>query len=225
MLAANGLPEKERDSVGILSHLLGALDQHHIDFASALSLFDFCETTMDKDALKEELKIDTLGWLYVAARDGAMTIHHFGTTLQNIREGLGFCPTIKAWAETGALRISAKKFDSLFPGFPDLRHALAHSADIMKTTERFEKHAFRGNFKGIGIDGEESQILLSSHLHYRKFSLSYEGQIISYNINSETAERLNTAKTEFFDAFRPAEINCRKAAREAAKERSEDDGQ
>ena len=141
-----GLSEKERDATATLARSLGGLDNYVRDFHAALALFDFAEA----QALNSEAH-DTIQWCFIACRDGAMTIYHFGQTLQYVREALRSCPTIKSLVDPKLLRLTSKKFDARFPDFIPLRNAIAHRSELWKNVANSIKNALTGVHTGPPI--------------------------------------------------------------------------
>ena len=206
-LITTGLAEKERKDTSTLARSLGSLDNYLRDFHAALTLFDFAVAS------------DNTQWCFIACRDGAMTIYHFGRTLQNVRAALGSCPTVNSLIDSKSLRLVAKKFDARFPDFEHLRHAIAHSSELWKNVASFIKNAVTGRHDGpLVVVAKNSRIAMHNNLVNRQFSMSYEGRLVSYEISAETLQRMTTLKDEFYSAFRPAEKELWGLARKASKD-------
>ena len=212
-LITTGFEKKEREATSSLVRSLGDLDNYVRDFHAALTLFDFAEPqwlNAEQDHVKQ--------WSFIACRDGAMTIYHFGQTFQHIRAALGSCPTINSLVDSQHLRLTNKKFESQFPDFEGLRHAIAHASDLWKNVSSFARNAFTGKLTGpLVVAAKGGRIAMRNNLINRQFSTTFETRLVSYEISAETLNRLISLKNEFYSAFRPAEEELRKLARAASR--------
>src|SRR5271156_3986799 len=109
------ISEDEHQTTQHLASLLAALANYEKKFALAVLLFDWSHAeTWATAKLVEEGKTsfasldsltDTLsGWKGIAARDGALSIYHFGKTVQAIYKNLKQCPKLNALVEEGELQ-------------------------------------------------------------------------------------------------------------------------
>ena len=78
-------------------------------------------------------------WMFVAARNGGMTIYHFGRAKEGLHVSLGTTPTLRAMLDKAQLRRASKLFDKTFPTFIQMRHAIAHSEEAKKHSSGHEK--------------------------------------------------------------------------------------
>jgi len=69
----------------------------------------------------------------MAARDGALTIYHFGSTIDGIRKSLRSCPALSGPIDRQKLTNAGKLFEAKFPGYIAIRHVVSHYGDFSKT--------------------------------------------------------------------------------------------
>ena len=68
-------------------------------------------------------------WPMLAARDGAMSVYHFGVAMEGIKKSLPSYPTIDAGVDKKQIRIATNLFRKYFPRPEAIRHVVAHSAE------------------------------------------------------------------------------------------------
>jgi hypothetical protein len=99
---------------------------------------------------------DTLGgWQSIAARDGALSIYHFGSTIEAIRHSLPSCPALNALVDHTVLRTAHAQFRKEFPRIEAVRHVVAHVADFTKTAE-LKEHSKKGPYKLEMVEAEDA---------------------------------------------------------------------
>ena len=147
-----------------------------------------------------------------------MTIYHFGRTLRHLRAALGSCPTVNSLVDPQSLRLVSRKFEARFPDFERLRHAIAHSSDLWKNVASFTRNAFTGGLTGpLIVVAKGARIVMHNNLVNRQFSMTFEKQLVSYEISIETLNHLISLKNEFYSAFRPAEKKLLELSRAASQ--------
>ena len=210
----SALPEDERGQGNRIKGSLQQLSEYAIDFRSAIELLEYsrCEhallreierKTMPFSRAKERESLTR--WQSIAARDGGMTIYHFLRTMEGIRDALHLCPTFHAIIDRRALGAAIKRFKQQFPFAERLRHAVAHDADKREKPDRFKENPLEGPFLGMGIDMDENSSDYIIGFFENKFVTMFEGSVVSYEPSRKSVDVINSVKTEFFDAFRPAE--------------------
>lgn len=191
------LPEGEQQSaiehMSYLAELWSAVRQ----FKHALSLFDFCERE----------KPDEVDWKLIAARDGAWSINNFGSAMQYFRAGFGGIPTLSGLIEHDALRAAQKQFETWFPDFPLMRHALAHVPESTMNQHKRDENYYRGPFASDGmiIEGTQTLIMIKNSLKGRTYQTTFSGRLLSYDVNDDTLKKLVQAKDLFFSGFKRVE--------------------
>lgn len=207
--------EGERRITAHLVRSLAALDGRLDDFAAALSLFGDTGRRLramggdprasanhpEHEAFWDDLA--ELGrWQVVAARDGAMTIFHIAKTMQGIRRSVARHPVLRNGVDHGKLRSANKMFRRAFPSFEGIRHGIAHSAEMDRSPEHHDANAFAGpRPEGWPRAGEHDVVLRTGDLEGARFSLTWEGSVLSYEISGATMAALREIAAEFFGGF------------------------
>src|SRR5947207_15098806 len=91
-------------------------------------------------------------WLYVAGRDGALTIFHFGKAICQIRNVIfESCPVLASHLDRNAFRSVVVSFDKTFPSWEAVRDAVAHHAELHIDPLTAEEHSVRGPLSIPGL--------------------------------------------------------------------------
>jgi hypothetical protein len=211
----------ERESV---EHLLGVaqlLGWYEHQFRLALALFDQCGQAQldpsERDINKSPPRypiIESPGntlrtWRTIAARDGALSIYHFGSALFAIGSAMGDCPTISPQADHPAIRQARKTFAAALPSYEALRHGVGHAADFNTTIEKREKHSIALPWKqsfgevNLQVMGSASA-RITEQLQGRTYYLSFEGEMHHYELSQKTLEVLSKTRASVYAAFQAA---------------------
>ena len=198
-----GMPEEEQDGAWLVQSGLMSLESYVQDFAAALALFDFA--TSRRDVPHQ--------WSFVAARDGVMTIYHFYAQFDGIRKTARACPTLERLVDWQQFRAVELLFRARFRDFVDMRDSIAHAGEKMKTPEKFAEHAFTGSIDSRLVKADNiMSITMTNCLENRKFTNTWEGKIVSYEVSAQTLGYLDEAKGRVWAAFTTAAEETRKAA-------------
>jgi hypothetical protein len=202
MLRSGSYPKPESDEVWRMSCCLADIASYLKDFGAAVGLFLFCEKESKKQITNPQFADNLNRWQLIACRDGAMTIYHFYKSMQAVRRSMKVCPTIMKSADHESLRDANRIFEFYFPTFAKIRHAVGHSGEIMKDRKNFERHAFSGSYEGPGIKIEQAKnVILADNLQEDRFTITYDGQVLTYDINILTYIKLGTIAAIFFRGF------------------------
>ena len=202
-----------------IERLLSSLAKYEINFLAALTLFDNCEAEMSQmfgymaakqkagehADISPELQTVT-EWMAMAARDGAITIYHFGNTIEAIRQSLPHCPTLNAKVNHSILRGASRYFRHEFPRYEAIRHVVTHAADFQATPNLRAQHSHKGGPIRSGRGGSityEGKIdrYFSHNMMNRTYYVSYQGQAHSYEIDQETADKLFLARVRVYSSL------------------------
>jgi hypothetical protein len=195
-------PPDEHEAVHHLQQLLFTLDEHAQNFQAAVAMFELAQRTpfvLNQQLthfVPEENQLNLfrqmqMRWRFIAARDGAMTIFHFGKTMEAIRSnGLRPCHTIRSMIQYQPLRTANKLFNNSFPHFEKLRHSIAHAAELSGKLKSINQHSVKGFFM---------QNVLSGNI----FSQTYEGKTFSYKLSQTSLQHLITVRDQVFSVFLP----------------------
>lgn len=182
-------------------HLLLAVYLYEYSTRAALEITDFT---------KLELALWTTGgWQSMAARDGAMTIYHFGCTIDGIKNSLPANPTLNRKVDRRKLKDASNIFRASFPGYLALRHVVAHVADLSKTLEKKVSHAVKGRFaKGLFRSDDPNGVTwLGGNMNGCTYAVTYEGEAFTYDLNKESVEKLRSIKNRIYSAFDGPQTN------------------
>lgn len=197
-LNATGVPDAERKTLVQLSTSFHHLASCVSDFRSALSLYKFASSEQVRQAGGDNWK-----WTFIAGRDGAMTIYHFGTLFELISSALGRAPTLLSLVDRRKIRTARQQFRDRFPQFDDVRHSTAHAAEFLHNAE---EHMVTGpiEFYGISIP-EGAHVFMASTFVRDRFTSVIDGKFASYEMSDETASALDDVATLLASAFERAD--------------------
>jgi len=208
-----GLPSQEAEGAGLIETNLMSLESYVRDLQSALYLFDF--TAINQNAARQVMQGNahaanfleqSNGWQFLAARDGAMTIYHFATTLSGINETVAELSEFKTLMNREKMKSANKMLSEKFPNFGEVRHAVAHVADKVKNPRKFKTHSFSGSIDSRAIKAENvSGLTISNMLVDRQFTNTWNGKLLTYELSQTTIDHLNCVRKEVWEAFRDAE--------------------
>lgn len=210
-LVGGGLDsEQERSDTFAVQGQLHDLASYIDHFKSALSLLDTAQHHLSTPSGDQE-RIGVLSdWKLIAARDGAMTIFHFGDTLQLVRKTVGLCKTLLGLIDPKALKRHCDYFESQFRNFDSLRHSVSHDA----TTSRYLQKKNNANVFS-GVMASEQQIdapnmRIRGALFGRKFVRTHEiaGRMVevSYELSVASLAELVKVAERYYETFQPAEL-------------------
>ncbi len=198
------LPEGERKVAWLVQNTLLQLALRMEDFQAALELFDFCASHIRENLLDKQFALirNYTKWQLLSARDGAMTLYHFGRTIRYVGNLLKGAPVLKGEIEHSHLRAARRLMHEKFPHVERVRHAVAHSAELTESEEKFDANAFTGTYDGQGIrikDG--SSIFVSNNLDGRTYTTGHEGEILTYSLAEECLIALTDIANLFYLGF------------------------
>jgi len=202
------IPEAEREAVREIEGWLWMLDNFVSDFYAALELFDYAETHC-KSGFENipanppptpsmRLNVSTK-WQFIAARDGAMTIHHFKKTMETTRGSLRIVPSLLEQVDTEKLKLASKLFDSYFPRAKKVRNLVAHAAET--TIEPFGPN---------NTNERKPSVLILHSLAGRRYTTDYKGETFTYELSEANLGKLNSVKLKIFEGFDLVNIHIRK---------------
>ena len=212
--AYEGPPDIERSHIAAgempaLLHvvtLLAELGRYERHLLLAVYLYEYSQTAAFeiKDFARLEWALWTTGgWQSMAARDGALSIYHFGRAIEGLKNSLRFCPTLNAKVDHKKIRIAAKSFDATFPNNIAIRAAVAHVADFSKTPQDKFFHAVKGIFKlrWFSSDDPTGVTWLPGNMNGHTYAATVNGKAYAYDLTLENAEKLRAIKLQIYSAF------------------------
>ena len=221
---AEALPEAEQAKARNIESSLYGLRRHLDQFVHALTLLNFAGSEWQRlekepgwDRKRDDLACTASGWMTIAARDGAMTISHFAASMEAVKRALHRCPTLMPMVEASHFRTANRLFLARFRDFKEVRHSVAHSADLTKDRQTWERHATRHAYEGPpgGINiGEGARGMVQDSLQGRLFTTTYQGRVVTYELSDESALHLREVEQEFYKPFHETEKLTREVAME-----------
>jgi hypothetical protein len=192
--------EQERNELAQLEFLVLSLESYAKNFGSALALFDHAETLIQESfkTNNNPTEESAFGWVFIAARDAAITVYHFCVSLDAIGAQVQFCPTVRSKFDFDALKTARKLFRSQFSAAEKIRHAVAHQAELLKSTAAMTRTR-DGRSGGRSSTG----ILSIGNLLGRRYETTHDGEQISFEISKESLARLEGVVARVYGAFRP----------------------
>lgn len=174
-------------------------------FHTAVSVFDFGRGNMQAARMRDGsgARVDhALSWMRLAARDGALTIFHYQKSLDGLKASVADCRDFLAVDHT-ALRAQSRTFRVRFPDFDTVRHAVAHSGEVLKTPKTRDQHVFRGPLDHSAFFiSAGSSFMMTETLNGRRFSNTYDGKLASYEVSWDNWRALNEITCETLELFR-----------------------
>lgn len=200
-------PEDEHGQIWTISGQLGDLSSYLKNFEAAVSLFDFCiQAIQSQRGIDPQINVHGMAslhrWQLIAGRDGAMTIYHFAKTMTAIRAGMSKCSSFRQLVNHDILRAATKLFEQLFPDFEGIRHAVAHTAELVRTAEATKMNSFTGSCAGSALNFDEAdRLMLRSVLLNRQFTLTWNAKLLSYDVSRQTTELLARVLQQLYSGF------------------------
>lgn len=190
------LPVEEQASADILLSTIDKLGHYGRAFQSVLNLRNHAEE-MHKNtvALPPDRRAPGVAemywdWMFIAGRDGAMTIFHLVTALGVIEERLNDCPTIAAAIDRVELKNNARKFRRKFRDWEGARHAVGHNADLRSTPQRKRKHSMVGGVSKLVRVSPNVTLIVDGCFVDDLFVSTHNGKEVSYSLSRESLEAI-----------------------------------
>jgi hypothetical protein len=199
----SALPEAEREAAFLLSTSLFGLGNYVNRFAAALSLFDFSALLSTARGYGSRQPHWPIGeWHLIAAREAAMAVYHFARAKESVDICLSQCPTLDAKVDRAALRRGGKLLRGSFPDFEEMRHAVAHTAELTRDPSQAREHSITEpvEFGGVRI-GRGARGILRENLSGRTFFSTYRGKLRQCEVSQRSFDALNACRREIYSAF------------------------
>jgi hypothetical protein len=202
-------PEGERDSVEHIQGLLGRLFGYVNSFDAAIRLAQ--RSAQEMSQLRDQnpdggyrMPEPLHEYQFVAARDGAMTIYHFACVIDGIRQSRRNAPTLSAMIDDQRIKIAGRLFNTYFPDFERVRHAVAHAAELMATPESTARNISAQNT--ITSHGHELSIGDLLDEQNGKFTTTIEGCRVSYQLSRDALNKLVRIQGYIYSAFERVKV-------------------
>jgi hypothetical protein len=199
--------EQARHVTGKLFELATYADQ----FGYAVALFDEVEPTINELRAKRfafppdmSNRAQTRllqGWQFMAARDAAMNIYHFRSTLASIITNIKKCHSMMKALSIQDLEAAASQLEADFPALVPMRHAVAHSADTSFSPQNRATHSF----DLIGVSG----LTLSGVMSGRTMAYTHDGAEVSVTVTDAELAKLRAIVDRVYLTFDPLTVRYR----------------
>jgi hypothetical protein len=220
LFSVRGLPEAERAAASILRSNLTMLEfgvhqfecnirliafaEEHFRRNKAVMMFENPEAPPDPrpyQEIKDTVNI-MLNWPYVAARDAALTIHHFALTRNAISAIAQKTKSISKFYDRQILKSAGKLFRERFPDAEMVRDAVAHSGERILSEEAIHRHSFSGelNAPGFQLSGFQNTF---THFTNRQLLMSWRGRAVSLDCSEDALDDLIEVLNLIMLAFEP----------------------
>ncbi len=187
-------PSEEVVSIGWrLQNSLGSLLAHARTFDVALALFDYSNAQLASIKDENEPSPPFKEWRSLAGRDGALSLFHFGNTIEVIRKVAKNSPTLSAHIDGSALCEVQTLVDQTFPGWKGARHAVAHFGEFFSDPAAADKHSAQIT--------PYMRVAYYNRLEGRRFEYTYRREICGYELSKETSEKILTITIQFYPLF------------------------
>lgn len=194
MISAGKYPIEEKDSISSVSQKITDIYVFKENVINAITLFSALRNSIGNPGFRN-------GWLFVPARDGAISLFHYIKVLGFIRSSFQNCPTFRSAVDTDSLRRSEKAFKECFPFAESLRHAVAHAAELVKSEAEIKKHGVSNYNKGSTRIEGNGRVILRDHLDGDTFTYTFEGECVYYDLNQDTINNIAKITQDIFNSF------------------------
>jgi hypothetical protein len=197
---------REQENIRAIDNNVRNMEKYVGHFHAALTLFDYCLSSRQNLDLRKNTDEGHLlvSWRRVAVRDGVMTIFHFGKAFAGLRACRRLCPISWEKVDGAKLKDAGKLFDAHFAGHGNLRHAVAHSAELTDSPQSYDKNSFTGSHEGAGFSIDHSVgAMVEDFLNGRTYTTTHEGKFVCYDISNETLQKLVEVSRLVYDALGP----------------------
>ena len=208
----SSIPVQEMPSFLHIQTLLAELGLYERHLLLAVYLYEY--STQAAHEITDFAKLEwalwtTGGWQSMAARDGAMTIYHFGCAIDGIKNSLPTSPALNGKVDRRKLKDGSNIYRTSFPGYLALRHVVAHVADFSQTLEKKTSHSVKGPFrKGLFRSDDPNGVTwLGGNMNGCTYAVTYEGEAFTYDLSRETVAKLRSIKNRIYSAFGDPQAN------------------
>lgn len=206
-IEAGALPESERSAIDEARTHLESLDRYAEDFRVALQLFNITGNQGAAANQRGDRQAARLlsRWHFIAARDAIMTIYHFGKARDGINSAIASSRTLERMFSP-KLSEAHVLFNSSFPTYVQMRHAVAHAEDKRNKPWKRKEHDLSGpiDLGGVIFAGGGGTVTMGENLIGQTYTSSWKGEVVSCEISQATAEQMGKVVDAFFDAFNHA---------------------
>lgn len=157
---------------------------------SAISLFEFCRANDEVRWFSQ--------WVFIAGRDGAMSINNMAMGLHYARRLIGSVASSRPHVDFAALKEAENLFREKFPNAEKMRHAVAHQEFYSNPNRdtRLAQVYDDGNMRLGALNNAAGNISDDA------YTTSWQGEMLKYHLNATTALDAVTVCKRFFSGFK-----------------------
>jgi hypothetical protein len=212
---ARMVPGPEQSDARALLSAADALNRFVSNFNMAVRLFDMAAAEAQRLMVNppymssrfRSLHQDRLktynAWMHIAARDGAIQIYHLGAVMKSFKGSLCSSPTLTTLLDIPKTRMAIRLLESYFPNYELIRNAVAHSFyEVAPNAKCRQLHMVDHPIEISGfLSSKGKGIAIADTIHGRKYIVTFEKKVASYEISDASYVKLKSVLTHFLDAF------------------------
>ena len=203
--AIDNTPE-ERDAVHHCMTCFVSIDSYCTALCRAVELFNFADTHANmwsKSPYNGDGQLRMfLSWKLIAARDGAMSIYHFTKAMEGANYWANKSKSIGPFVQREVTKAAGKNLREAFPRIEAIRHAVAHAGEINKSRDHVKEHSIQRGLDNSFVKSDNtSNVIINNCLSGATFTMTWQGELLEYDINSVSAQALQAVRNLYFSAF------------------------
>jgi hypothetical protein len=136
----------------------------------------------------------------IAAKEGALSIYHFGNSLGALRKQVVMCPRTRNLTDTAKLKEAFGLFNKYFPHANNIRHAIAHAGEVWASPAKAREHRQKEHYASAGIASAAGGFRIAV-LYERTYSVGWEGKVFEVHMDVSTIQKLTEVSNLAASAF------------------------
>ena len=210
------VPESEREFGSAIVQQLSSLYTRIREFAHALELLAMCHKWMAEGrasrpttSLSSRQMIEAeerlIHWQLMALREGARVLYLVEITMSNLKGQLiPKCKSINSLLQHRKKDEAATAFRRAFPDFAPVRHAGAHSDELINHPDKLNDHSMQGPYSAEGIDASrDASFYVGEIVRGSRYSTTFKGRMRGYELSASSLQLLSSAIEDYISAFDP----------------------
>ena len=192
-------------TVNEFDYSLALFDQTSYDGTSALHNIQNLRnpgTEKQRQARQDQklLLYKASAWNRIAVTDGAIKLYYFAKAMKACIKLFKLCPTIHLEVELSDLEALCDEFEQNFPDWKNCRNAVTHEGDIFG--DEMSKHVTKDQYSSPSVTAPPGNLI--TELRGSRFTTTWQGKIVGYDISIETLNKLRDITNRFYFLFDPS---------------------
>jgi hypothetical protein len=201
MTSDTPLSPEEEEVCGCVQANRMNLGRFFEDFTLAVQLFELLERGGGPP------RVGIFGGVFIkyrmiAAKEGALSIFHFGNSLDALRKQVVRCPIYRGSVDTLKLKQAFSLFNKRFPHANNTRHAIAHAGEVWASPAKAREHRQKEDYASAGVSSVAGGFLMAG-LSERTYSVGWEGKVFEVHMDATTIQKLSEVLHLVNSAFPP----------------------